>query len=144
MYHPFKSVESHNHWRINMKKIALTTLFLLMSAASSTVLADQVNPLSKGGFEGPGVQHALTTVREALNSSKFSDDVRVKLTGFVINSLGDDKYTFRDETGEITVEIDNDKWFGLKATPTVKVIIDGEIDNEFIGKEIDVDRIRTM
>lgn len=125
-----------------MKKIALTSLFLLMSALSSTVLSNQVITNAAGGFSGPGEETLITTVRGALDSGQFTDDIPVRLTGFIVRSLGDEKYLFKDHTGEIKVEIDNDKWFGLQATPTLEVIIDGEIDNEFMSKKIDVKRIR--
>lgn len=125
-----------------MKKIALTSLFLLMSAVSSTVLSNQVITNAAGGFSGPGKRQDITTVRGALDSGQFTDDIPVTLTGFIVRSLGDEKYMFKDYTGEIKVEIDNDKWFGLQATPTLEVIIDGEIDNEFMSKKIEVKRIR--
>lgn len=122
-----------------MKKLSLTSLFLIISAASSSVLANAPNPA--GGFTGPGAVQMPTTVAQVKNLKAFSDDIPVKLTGKITQSLGDELYTFQDSTGQITVEIDHDKWFGLQANPNTIVVINGELDNEFTGKKIDVDRI---
>lgn len=113
-----------------MKKIILMTALLM---ASSTVLAQVA-----GGFEGPRVG-AVITVQQAL---KKADDTHVILQGHIVNSLGDEKYTFKDATGEVIVEIDNEDWHGLKVTPEDMVEIAGDVDKEmFKQTKIDVDSI---
>ena len=53
-----------------------------------------------------------------------------------------EKYQFRDSTGAIIIEIDNDDWNGLTVTPADTVTIYGEVDKEIMhSPEIDVDRI---
>ncbi|MDL2230035.1 NirD/YgiW/YdeI family stress tolerance protein, partial [Treponema sp. OttesenSCG-928-L16] len=89
-----------------------------------------------GGFTGPSVE--ISTV-EAVQ--KMRDDTYVALEGLIERSLGDEKYLFRDSTGTITVEIDNDDWRGLSVGPEDTVIIYGEVDKNFRRIEIDVDRI---
>ena len=82
-----------------MKKTLFTLLTLFVGIST-------VNAQTKGGFEGPGVSADNTlTVAEVL---KLSDDANVTLTGQIINSLGDEKYTFKDATGEIVIEIDDE------------------------------------
>lgn len=124
-----------------MNKLALSSLFLIISTASSFVVADQYN--SSGGFLGPGYAQMPTTVAAARDTSFFSDDVPVVLTGVLVQSLGNEMYTFRDATGEISVEIDHDDWYGLQVDPNTIVILDGEVDKEIYGTTIDVQRIRT-
>jgi uncharacterized protein (TIGR00156 family) len=64
------------------------------------------------------------TVGEAKN---LPHDSWVILTGNIINTRGDEKYTFRDATGEITVEIDRDEWRGLSVGVSDNVEISGEL-----------------
>ncbi len=121
-----------------MKKI----LFILLSVVFAGVANAQFSGTSApaaGGFEGPGVAQSLTTVKEALAAK---DDASVILRGKIINSLGDEKYTFQDSTGEVVVEIDDDDWHGVKVTPENTVEIYGEVDKEmFEQTQIDVKSI---
>lgn len=113
-----------------MKKTLFTLLTLFVGIST-------VNAQTKGGFEGPGVSADNTlTVAEVL---KLSDDANVTLTGQIINSLGDEKYTFKDATGEIVIEIDDEDWGGQKITPENTVTINGELDKEILeATKIDV------
>ena len=103
-----------------MKKIvySLLAMFAFMSSATAQT----------GGFKGPGAPAvAPITVKQALS---MNDDAVVVLEGKIINSLGDEKYTFQDNTGEIIIEIDDDDWHGIKVTPDNTIEIKGEIDKD--------------
>lgn len=91
-----------------------------------------------GGFKGPD-NFKLITVAEAL---EMPDDADVRVEGVIVKSLGDEKYEFRDDSGTMIVEIDNDDWNGLEATPDLRVQIHGEIDKEWQSTELDADGIR--
>ena len=81
-----------------------------------------------GGFEGPSATvNTASTVEEALS---LNDDAHVILTGKIVNSLGNEKYTFRDATGDIIIEIDDEDWNGVKVTPEDTIEINGEIDRD--------------
>ena len=113
-----------------MKKTFLTLLAICLSVSAT-------NAQMGGGFEGPSAEKNATTVAEAL---KLSDEAYVTLTGKIVNSLGDEKYTFRDETGDVVVEIDDEDWRGIKVTPENTITINGEVDKEmFEPTKIDVD-----
>lgn len=121
-------------WRYKMKKTLLT---LVAICAPLGVVNAQMN----GGFEGPSAnQPAPVPVQEALS---MRDDAKVTLQGQIVNSLGDEKYTFKDASGEAVVEIDNEDWNGVKVTPENTVEITGEVDKEFYEKpKIDVNTIK--
>ncbi|WP_299002409.1 NirD/YgiW/YdeI family stress tolerance protein [uncultured Shewanella sp.] len=115
---------------------SFVSIMLLIFSSLFTVTA-----LSEsGGFVGP-MKDSITTVKEALEAE---DDAHVTLTGYITSSLGDEKYHFKDDTGEMLVEIDDDDWNGLKVTPDTKVIIQGEVDTDGANIEIDVDTIATQ
>lgn len=114
-----------------MKKFAALTSLALVLGLSGNALAQQ----PRGGFQGPGL--SVITVAEALN---VSDDTPVKLVGKIEKKLGDEKYLFKDATGTIMIEIDDDDWRGVTATPDSELIIEGEVDKHmFKETKIDVD-----
>jgi uncharacterized protein (TIGR00156 family) len=90
----------------------------------------------EGGFSGPGLE-----VSQAAEASKLRDDSYVILRGNVIRQLGEDKYVFRDSSGEINLDIDRDKWRGQIVSPETVVEIKGEIDKDWNSVEVDVDRL---
>lgn len=82
------------------------------------------------------------TVKQALNSA---DDSKVQIKGYVVKALGDEKYQFRDATGSIKVEIDDELWKGQAVSAKTPVTIMGEIDIDYKPTkrvEIDVDQVR--
>lgn len=119
-----------------MKRSAklLTAGALSFSAFSFAALANA----QSGGFSGPDSLR-LVTVAEAL---ELTDDTHVKVQGRIVRSLGDEKYEFTDDSATITVEIDDDDWNGLEATPDMQVEVTGEIDAERAGNELDADTVR--
>ena len=91
-----------------------------------------------GGFKGPDNRQVVTAAEVA----ELPDDAEVRLTGYVVKNVGDEKYEFRDDTGTIIVEIDDEDWKGLEITPEQRVEITGEVDQERQKTELDVDTIR--
>lgn len=86
--------------------------------------------------------NATTTVKHALT---LADDTRVQLRGYVVRAIGDEKYQFRDSTGTITVDIDDDLWKGQAISAKTPVMIYGEVDIDYkpIKRvEIDVDSVK--
>lgn len=121
-----------------MRNIAL---FLILSAFSIPAYAAfEQNPVNtnKGGFEGPGTQAIITTVEQAKSAQ---DDSKCELIGNIIEQLAgdDDLYLFKDSTGEIVIELDDDLFKGRTVTPQNQIRIYGEVENEAFEKtQIDV------
>lgn len=110
-----------------MNKLLSTSVLTLAVTFSSGAFA---------AFQGPGP--APVTVAEAL---QMKDDTAVVLNGQIEKSLGHEKYLFKDATGSVTVEIDDEDWRGLDVKPQDMVTIKGEVDKEMFSTEIDVDHI---
>lgn len=94
-----------------------------------------------GGFAGPITGGQADTVQSAKRSW---DDTSVVLVGNIVSRQAghDDLYTFKDKTGSVLVEIDDDLFYALgqKVTPQTLVRISGEVDKEFMeGTQIDVE-----
>jgi uncharacterized protein (TIGR00156 family) len=107
-----------------------------------------VNTLYGQGFTGTGSdtntgQVQTVTVIQARN---LSDNSLVILTGNIVQSLGRERFTFRDSTGDITIEIDRNLWIllDLSIDANDRVEIRGEIDIESRVAEIDVKYLRKL
>lgn len=108
-------------------KILLASLIL----ASSSLFGQ-----SQGGFIGATVSRITT-----IEAKKLSDDAPVVLEGNIVKHLGSDKYMFKDETGEVVVEIKSKKWNGVTVGEDDKVILYGEVDKDWNSFEVEVDKV---
>ncbi len=116
--------------------LSVAAMAVVLGFASASMAQGFNGPAQTGGFQGPGL--SSTTVAEAL---KMGDDTAVVLEGKIEKSLGKEQYLFSDNTGSVTVEIDNDDWRGMTVTPNDTVILRGEVEKDFFKTEIDVDVI---
>lgn len=115
-----------------MKNILTVSAFALILGISANVYAKP----AVGGFTGPS--QAAVSVAEA---RKLSDDTPVVLNGRIEKNLGGEKYLFTDNTGSVTVEIDNEDWNGVSVSEKDIVELRGEVDKDFTSFEIDVDSV---
>ena len=118
-----------------ISKKLVTSLF----AASLTIGMLAVSGTASAQYIGP-TRVAPTTVTKILKSPV--DDQYVLLSGKITAKISHDKYTFKDKTGSITVEIDNDVLAGRKIDANTKVEIWGKVDKDKYKKPtIDVKRL---
>lgn len=94
-----------------------------------------------GGYAGPGATAQITTVAAA---QEAADDTPVVLTGQIVKKVSGDKYEFKDATGSIQVEIDDDDWPPQAIGASDKVRLTGEVERDLIGREIDVDIVELL
>lgn len=129
-----------------MKKVLLSSVLVLSLFGAG--FQDAKTPANQGnyggnygGFTGP-LAPGVNTVAGAL---KAWDDTMVTLKGNIIRQVAHEKYEFKDSTGVIIVEIDDDKWYGLSVGPNDVVEIYGEVDSEIYRKnEIDVKFVKKV
>lgn len=123
-----------------MKKTVIATIIAVSSSiASAQYLGPQDGQnSSNGGYQGPSLSQTVTSVKDAMS---LRDDAYIKMRGKIVKHSHKDKYIFRDATGDITIEIDKDKWRGLSVNENDLVEIVGEVDKDWNSVEIDVDYI---
>lgn len=107
--------------------------------------AEQARGVQTPQTAGPASSSAgVTAVAEILRKPR--DDQKVTVRGYLIRHLGGENYLFKDDTGEIVVEIDVDDF--PRAQPiddTVLVELQGEVDaHRRRAPEIDVKRVRIV
>lgn len=95
---------------------------------------------------------AFTYANDVVNQSAFNkkvtvsqvqnlkDDTNVELKGYIVKSIGDEKYQFKDQTGSITVDIDDELWQGKPISAKTPITIIGEIDVDYKPmKRVEID-----
>lgn len=118
-----------------MKRFAL--LALCMSTLPFAAHAEYV-----GSGAAPALQSAAVVTAAA--AAKMADDSRVTLEGHVVKQLSKDRYTFRDASGEIKVEIDHKYLPVENFGATTRVRLSGEVDKDISGVELDVKSVQIL
>jgi uncharacterized protein (TIGR00156 family) len=89
-------------------------------------------------FAGPSDQ-VLITVKQI---EQLSDDTDVVLEGRLVKKLSNGHYVFEDNSGTITVEIDDEDFNGQTVTPDNVARIEGEVETSLTKPTmIEVDSI---
>ncbi len=132
-----------------MKLITKTALLTTLLAATTFAIANKtavnnaaINNTAVNSTVNQGALYSPSTVKQALT---LKDDTKVQLRGHVVKAIGDEKYQFRDQTGTITVDIDDDLWNGKAISATTLITISGEVDVDYQPTkrvEIDVDAVK--
>lgn len=105
-----------------MKRISVVVALLLVVA----FIAAQAETPSA---QAPGI----TSVYEA----KLAEaDAAVSLDGSFVRRVGENKFIFRDSTGEVRVAIESGRLDALNLSPNADVHVDGSVDNGIILTEI--------
>lgn len=87
----------------------------------------------------PGSVNTVADVKKMKNNAWFT------MEGTIVRQTREEKYLFRDQSGEIEVEIDNDDWRGLKVDANMRIRIAGEVEKEFMrGREVDVKSVELV
>jgi len=92
-------------------------------------------------YTGPGAVTQVTTVAAALDAT---DDTPVVLQGQIVKRLQDELYEFKDASGTINVEIDDEHWPAQAISETAVVKISGEVDHDLTSREIDVEHLELV
>ena len=117
--------------RSQSKKLILAALCAGISTLAATSVMAQ--------FSGGATNHH-STVRELLTSGR--DDQLVVLEGYIVDQVRHEDYRFRDDTGDIIVEIDDEVFAGQQVDPKTRVRIEGEYEKDLVEPNtVDVHRL---
>ncbi|MGK7894156.1 MAG: YgiW/YdeI family stress tolerance OB fold protein [Xenococcus sp. (in: cyanobacteria)] len=103
------------------QKIGILAAITSFTPFSTIALAQFVGPTPRG----------INTSVEAARTTPI--DTYIILTGSIIAHLLEDYYTFRDETGDIRVEISDGIWPGQPVTPKNIVRLVAEVERNSSG-----------
>lgn len=106
-----------------MKKLLLTSVIAL--AISAPAMAGFQNGNASYNKSATTQTAAISTVAQA---KKARDNARFVISGKILNQVGDEKFTFQDETGSIRIEVDSRAWRGLNVSAKDRIRISGKVD----------------
>jgi len=97
---------------------------------------------ARGAYSGP-VTAPLMTVKQLLSTGR--DDDRARLRGRIVSFDGNERYTFEDATGRMTVEIDPEDFpAGQTVSAEHRVELLGEFDKGLRKTEFNVERVTLL
>ena len=99
-----------------------------------TVFALSTNAFA--GFDGP---RAAPKVVNADSISDMKDDTKVTIEGYIVEQINVNHYLFKDDTGDIKVEIEDKVFRGINVTPETQIRLIGEVDKDWNKVTVDVD-----
>lgn len=100
--------------------------------------------MGEAAFVGNETAYRTGEVLSVEQAKIQREDTKVTMQGNIEKHLRKDHYLFRDETGSITVEIDDDIWQGLVVTPKDTVRVMGEVDQDFNSIKVEIDHIEVV
>ena len=72
------------------------------------------------------------------------DDTEVVIQGVIVQNLGDENYLVKDDSGTVTIEIDEDLVQGNTITPEAEVLITATVDQEDNVTSLEAEEIQFM
>ncbi len=112
-----------------------------ITAAAAMSAAIVFSPVVSAQFVGGPL--TVNTVADVVKNAR--DEQLVVLEGYLVEQVRHEKYTFRDATGQILVDIDDKVFAGQRVDPKTKIRIEGEFDKEFMKPdEVDVHRLTVL
>lgn len=83
-------------------------------------------------------------ISQVSDVKNMNDETMVYIQGYLIQNLGDEMYTFQDNSGTLTVEIDDSLMGNNMYSPTTLVWIAAEVDKEGDVVSLDAEEIQFM
>lgn len=83
-------------------------------------------------------------ISQVSDVNNMPEDTMVYIQGYLINNLGNEMYTFQDNSGSITVEIDDDLLAANSATPNTLVWIAAEVNKDGNVTSLEAEEIQFL
>lgn len=113
-----------------MKKLMVLTTILTLSTSAFA------------NYQGNNTQGSnvakVTTVAKA---KRAYDNTPASISGYIVKQIDEDTFIFKDSTGQIQIDVDDEVWAGLNINAKNKVRIYGEVDKDDGRTQINVRRI---
>lgn len=110
----------------------------ILAAAAMIFGATSVNAAS---MASDSTEKPVSQVSEIKN---MPDESMVYIQGYLIQNLGNENYTFQDDSGTMTVEIDDDLMGSNAYSPTTMVWIAAEVDKQGDVVALEAEEIQFM
>lgn len=113
-----------------MNRAKVIGLVALMSVSSFAMAA----------YSGPKEENKVSVAQ----LKEVADDQWVTLEGKLVKHLGGENYLFRDASGEVEVEVDEEVWRGTEVGPEDLIRVRGEVDHSWNKTEVEVEQLEKV
>lgn len=86
--------------------------------------------LSSNAMAADTAKTTTKPVSKISDVKAMPDDTEVVIQGVIVQSLGDENYLVKDDSGTVTIEIDEDLVQGNTITPEAEVLITATVDQD--------------
>lgn len=125
---------------ITLTRATMLALLLAAPMAHAQLAAKAAD--HPGVYIGPSSVE-LQSTKQILEGGK--DNQKARLQGRIVSFDGDERYTFTDATGRMTVKISSGGFpSGRSVSAEQNVELVGEVDKDFRKVEFDVEQVRLM
>lgn len=124
-----------------MKKVLYSLIAVIfLTGISFADFEDYTAPYGSQGFQDDSTVSVITVKQLA----KMRDNSVATIRGNIVKRLSDDKYLFKDATGQIMVEIDYKYWAGLTVNSKDTLELSGKVDRDFNKFEFEVFSVKKV
>lgn len=86
--------------------------------------------LSSNAMAADTAKTTTKPVSKISDVKAMPDDTEVVIQGVIVQSLGDENYLVKDDSGTVNIEIDEDLVQGNTITPEAEILITATVDQE--------------
>lgn len=86
--------------------------------------------LSSNAMAANTAKNTTKPVSKISDVKAMPDDTEVVIQGVIVQSLGDENYLVKDDSGTVNIEIDEDLVQGNTITPEAEVLITATVDQD--------------
>ena len=86
--------------------------------------------LSSNAMAADAAKAPTKPISKISDVKAMPDDTEVVIQGVIVQNLGDEDYLVKDDSGTVTIEIDEDLVQGNTITPEAEVLITATVDQD--------------
>lgn len=129
---------------VRLKQSVIPAIILALTLMAGSVTADNDDPCNeRHQLQYTGPVETTTLAKLAEQSGLFTGDIDAILEGQLVRQLPGGKFVFKDSTGELQIELDDEVCLSQPIDATTKVRLFGEYERGN-PPEFDVKRLQVL
>ena len=100
--------------------------------------------LSNNAMAADAAKTETKPVSKISDVKAMPDDTEVVIQGVIVQNLGDENYLVKDDSGTVTIEIDEDLVHGNTITPEAEVLITATVDQDDNVTSLEAEEVQFM
>ncbi len=100
--------------------------------------------LSSNAMAADAAKNPTKPISKISDVKAMPDDTEVVIQGVIVQNLGDEDYLVKDDSGTVTIEIDEDLVHGNTITPEAEVLITATVDQDDNVTSLEAEEVQFM